>query len=321
MTTSDRNCLNQREGTILVDLLRPSPKDTNEEIAAAITKMFKNRHHNIESVEIYERPNKSKTKTLKFAKLVFNQQTIPEEICFSNTRIPIQEVFPRPMMCVKCLIFGHTVKRCKSDIRRCSRCSSTDHLKSECTSQLRCHNCGGSHDAFNHSCPHYVIRQEILMRMKRYGISWNQAKNDMKFEGKDIDMRPLSRIVAPIPSTNPPPILKPDNPQVNINQHISSNLPNISTLNTSRMTNKADSGLPISNSFSANRTPSEASTPQNPSQQTKILEKIRSSHSESSNLLLSNQFKSIANINTDDDLPSEVPTMMKKTEFKAARGY
>ena len=156
--TSDKNDYNYREGTILVDLFRPGPEDTNEFLAAAIKEIFEIRHHKIESVEIYSRPNKFKTKQLKFAKIKFLQQDLPKEIMFGNMRIPIQEIFPKPMLCKRCLMFGYTYKRCRQELARCSRCSSPSHTKDLCTDLCKCYNCGENHDAFNFKCKHFSSR-------------------------------------------------------------------------------------------------------------------------------------------------------------------
>ena len=206
VTTTDRNCFNQREGTIRVDLLKASPNDTNSDIALAIKKMLQNRHHNVESVDIYERPNKVKSKNLKFAKITFNQQSIPDEIHFSNTRIPIQEVFPNPMLCSKCLIYGHTIKKCKAVIHRCFNCSSSDHTRTNCLLPPKCNNCRGNHQSFNRSCPHFIYRQEVLIRMKRYGISWKQAMGDMRSEGHSLDTRSWSNVVSSTPKSTSPDV-------------------------------------------------------------------------------------------------------------------
>lgn len=193
---TDKNHLNQREGTILVEKFLPKPGYSEEWIKEKIKKVFTRRNHNIEKVDIYQKPDKFKSKNLTFAKITFNQHTIPSEIWFANRRIEIREVLPKPMLCNRCLEFGHTYKRCNINIQRCHKCGLTTHSNKDCKSKLECFNCGGEHSVFSNNCPKFRIRQEILIRCKQYGLNWNQAKLDMKAEGKDIDLRPWNKVVA-----------------------------------------------------------------------------------------------------------------------------
>ena len=188
--TTEKNKYNFREGTILIDLFRPGPDDSDEFLKKAIKEILEIRNNKVEEVEIYTRPNKFKTKNLKFAKIKFLQQDIPKEIFFGNSRIPIQEVLPKPMLCSKCLLFGHTYKRCKQEVARCNRCGSLSHNRNDCNSELKCFNCGCAHGVSDFKCSHFKFHQEILIRMRQYGLSYRQARKDMRIEGRDIDSRP-----------------------------------------------------------------------------------------------------------------------------------
>ena len=60
--------------------------------------------------------------------LTIKEKTVPEyiEIAGEQAKTKVYEYISSPMMCQKCLDFGHTQKNCKRDITICGRCNQLD---------------------------------------------------------------------------------------------------------------------------------------------------------------------------------------------------
>ena len=75
---------------------------------------------------------------------------------------------PRILICSKCNTPGHIKKNCKATIEICKRCGNdkndgVDHK--ECN--IKCHHCGGDHEATNYKCVTISnFRQELLRNLK-----------------------------------------------------------------------------------------------------------------------------------------------------------
>ena len=69
---------------------------------------------------------KTKSKTTKAFILTFNSPKTPYSIYIPGERsdTQVQPFKNRPMMCQKCLTYGHTQKRCRSEISSCRCCCS-----------------------------------------------------------------------------------------------------------------------------------------------------------------------------------------------------
>ena len=198
---TDQNMFNQRIGTVRVDLFQPGPDTSNEFISETIKIICTDQNHSIEDISIYEIITRNKIK-VKLAKIIFKQQSLPNFITFAGRRIKVQEQLPRPMQCRKCLLFGHTSKRCKKEEQRCARCNTTEHPENDCRSALKCANCLEPHHAFDRICPHFIYHQEVQIRMLRYGITRGQAKRDVIEAGRGISARTFKSVITAPPEKN-----------------------------------------------------------------------------------------------------------------------
>ena len=97
-----------------------------------------------------------KNKYLKLG-LNFRHLHIPDHL-FENER------FKEIKYCYRCYAVNiHIPNKCSKppDYKICSKCSSTDHIWSNCTSAVvKCINCGGPHVTRSPSCPTY--RKDLL---------------------------------------------------------------------------------------------------------------------------------------------------------------
>ena len=69
----------------------------------------------------------------------------------------------RPMLCKKCLHYGHTKKRCKSETQRCQRCSDTGHSEDDCSApSAKCLHCQEAHRTGHRDCARENQEQKVL---------------------------------------------------------------------------------------------------------------------------------------------------------------
>jgi hypothetical protein len=85
----------------------------------------------------------------------------------SFLRLRVQNYMPRSMQCMNCMMFGHTMTRCKNQ-SVCAYCALRGHSKDECNNRdqpqkCKCINCKGAHEATSHLCSKY---QDNLATLK-----------------------------------------------------------------------------------------------------------------------------------------------------------
>ena len=126
---------------------------------------------------------KTKSKTTKAFILTFNSPKTPYSIYIPGERsdTQVQPFKNRPMMCQKCLTYGHTQKRCRSEISSCRRCSSRDHVEADCgVSTPKCSHCQGEHPAGSRDCPHWKREQEVINLSEEHKVSYQRARQMME---------------------------------------------------------------------------------------------------------------------------------------------
>ena len=133
--------------------------------------------------------------------ITFSTQRTPYSIYIpgerSDTRV--YHYFNKPMLCANCQNYGHTAKRCKSDIFRCRKCSKTDHKTEQCiTEHHLCYHCQGDHPTGNKLCTRFQ-KESSLVR-----IQSNEKVGILR--AKQIS----DGIIANRPTTGTSPILKLD---------------------------------------------------------------------------------------------------------------
>ena len=77
---------------------------------------------------------------------------------------PVEKYAPhlRITQCYKCHKYGHHAQHCRSKLK-CGKCSSEEHITSECPSPIaKCLGCNGEHAAWDSTCP---AREEEIKRL------------------------------------------------------------------------------------------------------------------------------------------------------------
>ena len=98
---------------------------------------------------------------------------IPGEL--SDTTV--NPYIPRPMICKKCFVYGHTMKYCKSEQMRCKKCSETGHEQKDCTStEPKCFHCSGNHEIGFKECPKHTEEQKVLEIIEKEKVSFQRAR-------------------------------------------------------------------------------------------------------------------------------------------------
>lgn len=118
-----------------------------------------------------------------------NQATKPLLVSFSKTEIPnflnipgeqartpVNEYKEKPLMCKRCLCFGHSFKYCESEFV-CGKCAETGHQRSDCQSPaIVCHHCEENHYTGSNKCQIAKCEQEVLHIQRKERVSKAQAR-------------------------------------------------------------------------------------------------------------------------------------------------
>lgn len=106
--------------------------------------------------------------------VTFAGTTRPSEIKAWPLLYRVEALSPRPVQCVQCWRYGHSIKGCRSDVR-CRICGE-GHDGKTCSSQSeRCCLCEGSHPADCTKCPARDQELEIMQIIERKRCSRREA--------------------------------------------------------------------------------------------------------------------------------------------------
>ena len=122
---------------------------------------------------------KPRNMTTKPILLSFDQDDLPMFITIpgESSNSKVFEYQKRPLMCNKCLEFGHSHKYCRAANAKCRKCGETGHEQSMCQqTRARCHFCAGEHVAGSRLCDYTRMEEEILAIQSRERVSRAQAR-------------------------------------------------------------------------------------------------------------------------------------------------
>ena len=97
--------------------------------------------------------------------ITFVNDKLPEFIRIPGEaeRTKVYDYKDRPMLCKKCWKYGHTEKRCLSQVVLCGRCAGPGHQSGGCISEVaKCGSCGGARISGHASCLDRKKEQTIL---------------------------------------------------------------------------------------------------------------------------------------------------------------
>ena len=106
-------------------------------------------HEVVEATWIKARNNnRAKPLLLTFCTDLPQYIDVPGELI----RTKVYEYKQQPLMCKRCLKYGHGVKHCEKE-QRCAKCSADGHERNECKSMgEKCVHCGKDHQAGERGC-------------------------------------------------------------------------------------------------------------------------------------------------------------------------
>ena len=103
------------------------------------------------------------------------QSEIPEFVDIPGERIRtrVYEYKKRPLLCNKCLAYGHSGGVCRGD-KRCQNCGSLDHTEA-CILPKSCFHCQKDHNPGDKQCREFKYEEEILSMQSKMRVARSQA--------------------------------------------------------------------------------------------------------------------------------------------------
>ena len=89
-------------------------------------------------------------------------------------RTKVYEYIKKPLLCTKCLDYGHSKKVCQGSAK-CRNCAAEEQHEN-CTNDKRCYHCSLNHEAGNKNCQEYKFEAEILAVQSKSRVSRPQAR-------------------------------------------------------------------------------------------------------------------------------------------------
>lgn len=179
ITASRHTVMNSTKGTVLVP---HTEFNSTVNIEEKILEQAKLQNLPVSEVECYSKISPCTKRSMLFAKLTFQSRSLPAHMYIGFERLKIQEDLPRPRQCCNCWKYGHPTKYCTSN-HCCPLCSKEDHDYDDCPQNRdrvfkgHCPNCEEKgHTAFSKKCKLYMKENEILLLMRRQGITKREAR-------------------------------------------------------------------------------------------------------------------------------------------------
>jgi hypothetical protein len=117
------------------------------------------------------------SKPLSLVTVKFKGKQLPEFVFLFYTRCPVEPYVSNPIICFKCVRYGHTSRNCKSSAR-CPNGCPTYHNHKDCPQAQTpvCIFCKGPHSSIDKSCPQWDIQKQIKETMAYRNIPYSEAK-------------------------------------------------------------------------------------------------------------------------------------------------
>lgn len=115
-----------------------------------------------------------------------SSNTTLSSVTIGNIQIPINQLAPRPMICDRCGLLGHTSKKCRrADTDLCPKCFFSHDNSIECNKH--CKNCNESHFSNDKRCN--VLKREVqILKVKElHSINYFDAKKIVENTFGDIE--------------------------------------------------------------------------------------------------------------------------------------
>ncbi len=119
----------------------------------------------------------------KAVKVTFESCTLPAEVWVASTPYQVAAFAASVRRCTKCQSIGHTKSQCRSRVPRCSRCGTAGHVAEGCSNTLSCVNCNGRHSAAFKQCPEMLVHARAnILRSSSYipfSVALQRARGEL----------------------------------------------------------------------------------------------------------------------------------------------
>lgn len=150
----------------------------------------------IERLKSFDPTSKTLSDTTT-VKIGFRSTYLPRKVSlFDGILKEVSYYLPRPMFCTECVSYGHTKKKCRSSIKRCTKCGleikrDDNHICNE----NNCRFCLSNHITNSKDCDERKIQIKIRNTMTKKKITYREAKqlvsDNLKIDNT-IDMSPTN---------------------------------------------------------------------------------------------------------------------------------
>lgn len=124
-------------------------------------------------------------------KITFRSHKLPNNFKLYSVSRKIEIFVPKPILCKKCLVYGHTKKYCKREtVERCLNCTENLHDSAQsCVTKCKFCNVNDHKTAF-YKCPEEIKQKKIKRIMVTQKISYQDA-HKINNEGNNANFPPL----------------------------------------------------------------------------------------------------------------------------------
>lgn len=131
----------------------------------------------VERIMSYDRTKKVQFEST-IIKIGFRASYLPRKVVlFEGILKDVTFYLPRPMYCTDCVNYGHTKKKCKSNIKRCNTCGDTLQKDSEHSCKgVNCRFCVKNHATNSKECDERNVQIKIRNTMTIKKTSYREAK-------------------------------------------------------------------------------------------------------------------------------------------------
>ena len=106
-------------------------------------------------------------------------QHMPRSVYIPGERkdTPIYKMRNKPMMCTKCLHYGHPRKYCRAEEVSCRRCAESGHTTENCAAESpKCLHCAGAHQAGHKDCERQQKEEQLTEIQHNLKVTLRRAR-------------------------------------------------------------------------------------------------------------------------------------------------
>lgn len=124
--------------------------------------------------------NGKKEPTEKVA-IIFRTRQLPKYVRIYNLRSKVEPFITKSTFCQNCCRYNHMTKYCKSNKKRCTKCSKVDCNEEACNNETYCFYCKANHRPNSKFCKEKEKQQQIRKIMANKAITFQEVRDELKF--------------------------------------------------------------------------------------------------------------------------------------------